>query len=109
MEPADKSPVFTTSLVMVVPGGQTVEFEEAWAKVADRVADTPGNVQQVLMRAGCLKDTYIVITKWRDEPTFREFERSRVQDDLTADLRRLRKGVVMSTSVVVNRIDGRDP
>jgi heme-degrading monooxygenase HmoA len=106
--PAD-SGGYTTALVMDVPDGHSAEFEEAWAKAADEVAAMTGNIHQVLLRPTHLEHTYVVISKWRDEDTFHEFERSDVQHELTSALRRLREGIVMSTPVVVSRIEGRNP
>jgi heme-degrading monooxygenase HmoA len=100
---------FTTALVMDIPDGHSAEFEEAWEKAANQVADMAGNIHQVLLRPTHLPHTYVVISKWRDEQTFHEFETSDVQDELTATLRRLRDGIVMSTPIVVRRIEGRNP
>ncbi|MEY9862716.1 heme-degrading monooxygenase HmoA [Catenulispora sp. GAS73] len=100
---------FTTALVMDVPDGHSAEFEQAWEQAAGQVADLDGNIHQVLLRPTHLPHTYVVISKWRDEQTFHEFERSRSQDELTATLRRLREGIVMSTPIMVRRIEGRKP
>ncbi|MFI6496458.1 antibiotic biosynthesis monooxygenase family protein [Nonomuraea typhae] len=86
-------------LVMSVRRERTEEFERAWRKAASWVRSQPGCLRQSLCRTD---EDYVLSSDWADEETFRRFERSPEQDDMTADLRRLRESSRMEVQRILH-------
>ena len=95
------------TLRLRVKSGREGEFEEAWRGVARFVEATDGSLGQALLRDRDDPQTYVITSDWSSEATFREFERSEVQDVATAPLRELRLSSRMSVEDLVARV-GRD-
>ncbi|TMR06720.1 antibiotic biosynthesis monooxygenase [Nonomuraea turkmeniaca] len=86
-------------LTMAVPPARAEEFELAWQQVASWAREQPGCLRQSL----CAADGAFVITSdWSDEESFRRFERSPEQDELTAGLRRLRTSARMEVQRILH-------
>lgn len=104
----DPCPVFRVILRMDVRGGTEPAFERAWAEVAESIAAHPANRGQWLMRG---RDggpsVYYVTSDWRDEPAFREFERSEAHRAHRSRLGPFRQGGWMVTAEVVRSVPGR--
>jgi heme-degrading monooxygenase HmoA len=96
------------SLYMKVQPGRGDDFERAWRQIAEEVRKAPGNVRQALTRDPDDPDSFVVTSDWVDWDTFREFERSPEQDDLTAPLRDLRESARMTVHELVTHIEGGD-
>ncbi|MEV4113915.1 antibiotic biosynthesis monooxygenase family protein [Nonomuraea sp. NPDC049695] len=91
-------------LTFTVGQGDAEEFEDAWGKVADWARAWPGCIRQTLSRATGGDDgeiVYVITSDWSDDAAFRSFERSKEQDVVTADLRRLRRSARMELQAVV--------
>ncbi|MGK5552512.1 antibiotic biosynthesis monooxygenase family protein [Actinomadura kijaniata] len=91
-------------LTVTVPRADAEAFERAWARVADWTAAWPGCLRQTLGRAedraggpGGGQVEFEITSDWADAARFHAFERSRAQDEATAELRRLRTGARMRT------------
>ncbi len=89
------------SLYMKVKAGRGEDFEHAWRQIAEEVRKAPGNVRQALTRDPDDPDSFVVTSDWSSWETFREFERSPEQDDLTAPLRDLRESARMTVHELV--------
>lgn len=90
------------TLRLQVRPGREKEFEEVWEGVAVVAGQAPGNLSQALLRD--LRDPawYVITSDWADEDSFRDFERSREQDELTAPIRALRLFASMAVHELVS-------
>jgi heme-degrading monooxygenase HmoA len=96
--------VIRVNLQIQVRPGRGAAFEETWRRIAEAVAQTPGNVRQTLLRCA-LPNTYLITSDWLSLASFQSFERSHDQDQLTAPLRELRISSEMSIQEVVENVD----
>lgn len=103
------SDVFRVMLRFTVNEGTEDAFEKVWFGIAERVRDTPGNIEQWLMRDAEDPSTYYLISDWTDEPRFRVFERSPEHAADRASLTPFRYGVSMSTMRVLRHFPGSFP
>jgi heme-degrading monooxygenase HmoA len=78
-------------------------FIEAWRTVAAGAAGRPGFVGQDLAEVQRLPGTFVISSDWTSIEAFTAFERDPAQDDLTAELRRLRLDASMTILAVVAR------
>jgi heme-degrading monooxygenase HmoA len=79
------------TLYMKVKAGKEPEFERAWHAVSERARHVPGNLRQTLMRDPSDDSTFVITTEWDSRETYRSFEVSTEQDEMTAPLRELRE------------------
>ncbi|MER7751187.1 antibiotic biosynthesis monooxygenase [Kitasatospora sp. NPDC097643] len=72
-----KQPVQVILRMEIAPGKEA-EFEEVWLDIGRRIARTPANRGQSLVRVGEQDGgaLYFVLTEWADEEAFRAFEHS---------------------------------
>ncbi|HEY9389063.1 MAG TPA: antibiotic biosynthesis monooxygenase family protein [Mycobacteriales bacterium] len=104
-EPHDRQPgVFRVILRMDVYSGGEAEFERVWADIATVVAENPASLGQWLMRGCDGQSVYYVISDWRDEAAFREFETSPAHQEHRRRLAPLRHGGWMITAQVVHSV-----
>jgi heme-degrading monooxygenase HmoA len=93
---------------MKVKAGRGEEFEQVWRQIADEVRKAPGNMRQALTRDPDDPDSFVVTSDWDSRETFRQFETSPEQDDLTAPLRDLRESARMTVHELVTHIERGD-
>nr|WP_042191267.1 antibiotic biosynthesis monooxygenase [Kibdelosporangium sp. MJ126-NF4]CEL19956.1 GrhU [Kibdelosporangium sp. MJ126-NF4]CTQ97180.1 GrhU [Kibdelosporangium sp. MJ126-NF4] len=89
-------------LAMTIATGDEPAFEREWLRVSEWVADQPGSVRQTLARLDGEQTTYLITSDWVDEPSFRAFETSNRQDEVTSGLRRLRQSARMTVSTILH-------
>jgi heme-degrading monooxygenase HmoA len=94
------------TLHMKVKSGLGPEFEHAWLRVAEQVSRVPGNLRQALSRDREEKNQYIITSDWQTEESFREFERSTRQDELTRGLREMRESGRMIVEDLLVQVEG---
>jgi aromatase len=76
--------------------GQQDEFEQLWWEHAQLVAGDPANLGQSLSVRTDSPASYVVVTDWADEPSFRAFERSDAQQKYLKRLWPLRESGSMT-------------
>lgn len=89
-------------LTMTVPAQHAAAFEAAWQPAADFAARQKGCLGQVLVRRDEAEPSYLVMSDWTDREAFSEFERSSVQERVTADLRKFRTSARMELYEIVS-------
>jgi heme-degrading monooxygenase HmoA len=88
---------------MNVPGEAAQKFEQEWARVARWVAEQDGCLRQTLSRVrDAHEPVYVISSDWADLPTYRRFEHSPLQDEMTAGLRALRTGARMEIVAILD-------
>ncbi|MEV0615339.1 antibiotic biosynthesis monooxygenase family protein [Nonomuraea sp. NPDC050404] len=97
---------FRVLLEIRIRPGRAPAFEETWLEIAQGIARHAANTGQCLLRSLEEPDTYVVISDWRDEPAFREFETSEAHQRNLALLRPYRTGGSMKTMRVVHTLSG---
>ncbi|MCM2423345.1 MULTISPECIES: antibiotic biosynthesis monooxygenase family protein [unclassified Streptomyces] len=100
------APPFRVILRMEIHPGSHVSFEHTWLEVGRLIALEPTNLGQVLVRSVEEESVYYVITDWRDEPSFREFERSEAHVEHRRRLKPFRTGGQMILTQIVYDLGG---
>ncbi|GGO95533.1 antibiotic biosynthesis monooxygenase family protein [Wenjunlia tyrosinilytica] len=67
---------YRVQLRMEILPGREREFEEVWRATTDVVAGHEANLGQALLRADDDPGVYYIVSDWRDEAGFRDFEHS---------------------------------
>jgi Uncharacterized enzyme involved in biosynthesis of extracellular polysaccharides len=107
-EPRDRhSDVFRVILRIDVYSGREPEFERVWADVAEVIAEEPASLGQWLMRGCDGQSVYYVVSDWRDEAAFRQFEHGPAHHEHRRKLAPLRHGGWMITAQVVRSVASR--
>lgn len=99
--------VFRVMLRMQITPGLEQEFERAWLAVGDAVTSHPANLGQWLSRSE-EPGVYYVVSDWKDEERFREFETSERHVVHRRELHPFRSGGSMVTMRVVAHMPGLD-
>jgi heme-degrading monooxygenase HmoA len=93
-------------LLLTVRDGEEHNFEVVWARIAETIRDTPGNVSQTLLRATDDPRRFVIVSDWVSREAFTAFERSAAQDALTAPIRKLRQSARMDVHLIQNHVEG---
>jgi heme-degrading monooxygenase HmoA len=96
-------------LEMQVKAGREAEFEDVWRAIAAKVRAEPDNRGQALLRPQTQPRTFVIVSDWATEASFRAFEKSPAQAELTAPLRELRESVKMTLHEVVLVVEPGSP
>lgn len=94
-------------LRMKVKEGTGPDFTRAWHAIAEHTSHVPGNLRQTLLVDQNEPDVFVITSDWEDSESFHRFERSEVQDQLTAPLRAMRASAQMSIQTLVMHVDAR--
>lgn len=100
------TPVFRVILRMDVEPTAASQFEQVWFGIARSVADHPDNLGQWLMRGLDGPGTYYVVSDWRKEDAFRQFERGEAHREHRRALDEYRRGGWMIATEVVCDLTG---
>lgn len=92
-------------LTMQVKEGREQDFEQAWRNVAEHTRHVSGNLRQALLVDQSKPGVFIITSDWEDHESFRRFERSEIQDILTASLRAMRESSQMSIQTLVTHVE----
>ena len=92
-------------LTMKVKEGREQDFEQAWKNVAEYTRHITGNLRQALLIDRSEPGVYVITSDWEDQESFHRFERSEIQDILTASLRAMRESARMSIQTLVTHVD----
>jgi heme-degrading monooxygenase HmoA len=93
------------TLYMTVTEGRGDDFVAVWRKIADEVANVPGNCRQTLHRDPDDHDSFVITSDWVSREAFTEFERSSSQDELTRPLRELRRAARMTVHELIVEVE----
>jgi quinol monooxygenase YgiN len=92
-------------LTMKVKDGSGPDFERAWRDIAEYTRQVPGNLRQTLLVDQNKPDTFVITSDWEDRESFHRYERSDIQDRLTAPLRAMRESASMSIQNLVMHVE----
>jgi heme-degrading monooxygenase HmoA len=70
-----------------VKPGEEEAFEAAFAEVRTKVAGTAGHLGDQLLRDGDTPGSYVLLSEWRSEEAFREWEDAPIHRQLTTPMR----------------------
>ncbi|MBA2558653.1 MAG: antibiotic biosynthesis monooxygenase [Propionibacteriales bacterium] len=93
----------------VLDSCEPADFLREWDNVSKAVATFSGNLGQALGRSLLDDRIFFVTSDWIDEPSFRAFETSERQDELTAGLRSLRASARMNVQQILIEHKGDRP
>lgn len=93
------------TLDLKIRPGHELEFQRAWQDVAAEVRHLPGSLRQALTRNERDPSAFTITSDWADEDSFRAFECSPEQDELTATLRALRESACMRVDDLVAHLE----
>jgi len=93
------------TLTLKIRPGHELEFQRAWQDVAAEVRRLPGSLRQALTRNERDPSAFTITSDWADEDSFRAFECSPEQDELTATLRALRESACMRVDDLVAHLE----
>jgi heme-degrading monooxygenase HmoA len=93
--------IFRVLLRMNIKPGMEPEFERAWHDVGQIIADQPANLGHWLSRSTEEESVYYIVSDWRNETLFREFEHSDAHIEHRATLHPYRIDGTMSTMEIV--------
>lgn len=96
--------VFRVMLRMEIKPELAEEFEQTWVAVGDSVTSHPANLGQWLSRSLTEDSVYYIVSDWRDEPSFRQFETSDRHLEHRQKLHPYRSGGSMTTMDVVAHV-----
>jgi heme oxygenase (mycobilin-producing) len=99
--------MFRVILRFAVKEGMEADFERAWEDMAVRVSARTANLEQWLLRGDEAEPVYYVVTDWRDEAAFRQFEHSAEHVDNRRMLDRFRVSAAMTTTRLVTHLRGK--
>ncbi|MEV0161319.1 heme-degrading monooxygenase HmoA [Nonomuraea fuscirosea] len=99
--------MFRVILRFAVKEGTEAGFERTWEDIAERVSARSTNLDQWLLRGDETEPVYYVVTDWRDEAAFRQFEHSAEHVDNRRALDRFRAGSTMTTMRLVTHLRGK--
>jgi len=97
------------TLTFTVKEGAADAFEEAWRQIAARVKEHPDSLRQTLARDPDDPRTFVMTTDWESRESFRVFETSTEQEELTAPLRQLRESSTMVVYDIIAHIEAGAP
>lgn len=92
-------------LTMKVKEGTGPDFEQAWRDIAEYTRHVPGNLRQTLFVDQNEPDLFVITSDWEDRESFHRFERSEIQDRLTAPLRAMRESANMRIQTLVMHVE----
>lgn len=93
--------VFRVMLKMNINEGMEEDFEKKWKQVGSVVTKNPSNLGQWLSRSAEEGNVYYIVSDWKSEKLFREFEKSETHRKHRKKLHPYRSSGSMTTMYVV--------